>query len=141
MEKSRISFVRRDSKTYRGRGFEKSSILRRPDEYTGSEDTYSLKGTLAKAKANAAQGLGAMIEIATDGEHTPNRKEKHNIDAANGWYKYTTRFALPVYGQDGNIERYNVFRGFMIIRYDQDGKKYLYDVIKIKKETSNPPSC
>lgn len=112
-----------------------------PDEYTGSEDTYSLKGTLAKAKANAAQGLGAMIEIATDGEHTPNRKEKHNIDAANGWYKYTTRFALPVYGQDGNIERYNVFRGFMIIRYDQDGKKYLYDVIKIKKETSNPPSC
>lgn len=96
---------------------------------------------MAKAKANAAQGLGAMIEIATDGEHTSNRKEKHNIDAANGWYKYTTRFALPVYGQDGNIERYNVFRGFMIIRYDRDGKKYLYDVIKIKKETSNPPSC
>ena len=31
MEKSRISFVRRDSKTYRGRGFEKSSILHRPD--------------------------------------------------------------------------------------------------------------
>lgn len=29
----------------------------------------------------------------------------------------------------------------MIIRHDQNGKKYLYDVIKIKKETSNPPSC
>ncbi len=68
-------------------------------------------------------------------------KSLKQIDAANGWYKYTTRFALPVYGQDGNIERYNVFRGFMIIRYDQDGNKYLYDVIKIKKETSNPPSC
>lgn len=112
-----------------------------PDEYASSEDTYSLKGTLAKAKANAAQGLSAMIEIATDGEHTPNRKEKHNIDAANGWYKYATRFALPVYGQDGEIERYNIFRGFMIIRHDQNGNKYLYDVIKIKKETSNPPSC
>ena len=112
-----------------------------PDEYSSSDDTYSLKGASAKAKANAAQGLGAMIEIATNGEHTPNKKEKHNIDAANGWYKYTTRFALPVYGINGNIERYNVFRGFMIIRHDKNGKKYLYDVIKIKKETSNPPSC
>ena len=112
-----------------------------PDEYASSEDTYSLKGALAKAKANAAQGLGAMIEIATDSEHVPNRKEKHSIDAANGWYKYITRFALPVYGQDGKVERYNIFRGFMIIRHDQNGKKYLYDVIKIKKETSNPPSC
>lgn len=112
-----------------------------PDEYTGSKDTYSLRGTLAKAKANAAQGLGTMIEIATDGEHTLNLKEKHRIDAANGWYKYTTRFALPVYGEDGSVERYNVFRGFVIIRHDQDGKRYLYDVIKIKKETSNPPGC
>lgn len=112
-----------------------------PDEYTGSKDTYRLRGALAKAKANAAQGLGEMIECATDGEHTSNRKEKHYIDAANGWYKYTTRFALPAYGKDGDVERYNVFRAFLIIRHDQDGKKYLYDVIKIKKETSNPPSC
>jgi len=112
-----------------------------PDEYTGSEDTYSLKGTVAKAKANAAQGLGKMLEIAIDGEHTDNYKKKHAIDAANGWYKYITRFALPVYGQDGEVERYNVFRGFMIVRHDLDGKKYLYDVIRIKKETSNPPSC
>lgn len=105
-----------------------------PDEYASSEDTYSLKGTLAKAKANAAQGLGTMIEIATEGEHTPNRKEKNNIDAASGWYKYTTRFALPVYGQDGDVERYNVFRGFMIIRHDQDGMS-----IGISKIiTSNP---
>jgi len=28
-----------------------------PDEYTGSKYTYKLKGTLAKAKANAAQGI------------------------------------------------------------------------------------
>lgn len=29
----------------------------------------------------------------------------------------------------------------MIIRHDLDGKKYLYDVINVKKETSNPPGC
>lgn len=35
-----------------------------PDEFTGSNYTKKLKGTLAKAKANAAQGLPEMIEIA-----------------------------------------------------------------------------
>ncbi|MCR5801405.1 MAG: hypothetical protein K6G57_03635 [Lachnospiraceae bacterium] len=112
-----------------------------PDEYTGSKDTYRLRGTLAKAKANAAQGLGEMLEISSGREYTTNRKEKHNVDAANGWYRYTTRFALPVFGDGGKIERYNVFRGYMIVRHDQNGKKYLYDLIDIKKETSNPPSC
>ena len=63
------------------------------------------------------------------------------MDAANGWYRYESRFALPVYGEDGEIERYNVFRVYMIIRHDLDGKKYLYDVINVKKETSNPPGC
>ena len=29
----------------------------------------------------------------------------------------------------------------MIIRHDKDGKKYLYDVINIKKETSTPLGC
>lgn len=112
-----------------------------PDEYTGSEYTYSLKGTAAKAKANAAQGLGEMLEIAADGSFTPNRKTKHTVDAANGWYRYESRFALPVYKEDGELDRYNVFRVYMIIRHDLDGKKYLYDVINVKKETSNPLGC
>ena len=50
-----------------------------PDEYTGSDYTYSLKGAVAKAKANAAQGLGELIEIAINGKHTENKKKKHNI--------------------------------------------------------------
>ena len=106
-----------------------------PDEYSGSDYTYSLKGTAAKAKANAAQGIGQMLEIATNRAVTPNRKGKHAIDAANGWYRYDSRFALPVYGDDGEIERYNVFRVHMIVRHDLDGKKYLYDIINVKKET------
>ena len=34
-------------------------------------------------------------------------------------------------------ERYNRFRATMLIRHSTDGKKYLYDVLDIKKETSN----
>ena len=26
----------------------------------------------------------------------------------------------------------------MLVRHDEDGKKYLYDLLAIKKETSNP---
>ena len=53
-----------------------------------------------------------------------------------GWYRYSSRFALPVFGEDGEITRYNVFNVIMIIRHARDGKKYLYDIINIKKETS-----
>ena len=111
-----------------------------PDEYTHSEYTHTLKGANSKAKANAAQGLGEMLEIATNPKFSINNKEKHRIDAANGWYRYESRFALPIYDTYGEIERYNVFHVYMIIRCDLDGKKYLYDIINIKKETSNPPS-
>ena len=47
------------------------------------------------------------------------------------------RFALPVYDAEGELERYNVFHASMLIRHSNDGKMYLYDVIDIKKETSN----
>lgn len=109
-----------------------------PDEYTGSRYTYSLKGANAKAKANAAQGIPEMIQIATGKHFRENSGEKHKRNAANGWYRYNSRFALPVYGENEEIERYNVYHASMLIRHDADGKMYLYDVIDIKKETSNP---
>lgn len=71
-----------------------------PDEYAHSEYTISLKGANAKAKANTAQGVPELIEIATGKE-------------------------------------YNVFKVIMVVRHAQDGKLYLYDLVNIKKETSN----
>ncbi len=108
-----------------------------PDEYTHSNYTMLLKGTNAKAKANAAQGLPELIEIATKKAHKDNFKEKHNKDAKYGWYKYESSFALPVFDDDGEIERYNVFQVIMVVRHAEDGKMYLYDIMNIKKETSN----
>ena len=110
-----------------------------PGEYVGSTYTKKLQGANAKAKANAVQGLPEMIEIATNGVFEENRKKKHNRDAQNGWYRYDTRFALPIYGEDGEVERYNVFKARLLIRHASSGKKYLYDVLEIKKETSK--SC
>ena len=63
----------------------------------------------AKAKANAAQGLPELLKIATNEVYEDNRKEKHSKDAKYGWYSYDSRFALPVFSDDGEIERYNAF--------------------------------
>ena len=107
-----------------------------PDEYAHSNYTKILKGTNAKAKANAAQGLPELLQIATDKQFEANKKEKHQKDARYGWYSYNTRFALPVFDENGEIERYNVFNAALLIRHANDGKQYLYDIMKIKKETS-----
>ncbi len=110
-----------------------------PGEYAGSIYTKSLKGANAKAKANAVQVLPEMIKIASNGIFENNRKEKHSRDAKNGWYRYDTRFAVPIYNDIGNIDRYNIFKARLLIRHASSGKKYLYDIMEIKKETSK--SC
>ena len=55
-----------------------------PDEYTGSNYTYKFKGTVAKAKANATQGIKEMIEIATNKKARANDKEKHKKETKFG---------------------------------------------------------
>ena len=107
-----------------------------PDEYAHSEYTRILKGANAKAKANSAQCLPELIEIATNRTYEPNRKEKHKNDAKLGWYSYDSMFALPVYSRNDDIERYNIFHVALLVRHDESGKKYLYDIMNVKKETS-----
>ena len=108
-----------------------------PREYSGSKYTNSIKGTNAKAKANAASGIPELIEIAVGKHFRQNQEDKHKRDAKNGWYRFDSRFALPVYDDKGELERYNIFRAAMLVRHSNDGKLYLYDIIDIKKETSN----
>ena len=105
-----------------------------PSEYTGSLYTKSLKGAAAKAKANAAQGIPELIKTATKPSFQVNKKRKHQRNAKFGWYRYEARFALPVYNKSNEIERYNIFNAGLLVRHASSGKKYLYDIIEIKKE-------
>jgi len=106
-----------------------------PDEYTNSKYSTKLKGALAKAKANAAQVIPEMIKIATNKTMQENYDDKHNKDAKLGWYRFDTRFSIPICDNDGKILRYNVFQARLIVRHAANNRKYLYDVINIKKET------
>lgn len=110
-----------------------------PDEYTGSKYTHSLKNALAKAKANAAQGIPEIVNTAEGKEFSKNIKNKHLKDARFGWYRYNSRFALPVFGGDGEIDHYNIYKVSLVIRHDKNGKLYLYDVVNIKKEEAGNP--
>lgn len=109
-----------------------------PDEYSNSKDTRDVKGVNEKAKANAITAIGNLIEIASDRSKFPDYDKKHGNKARYGWYRYTTRFGIPVYSEEGILERYNIFRARILVRRDEDGKLYLYDVVTIKKETSRP---
>ena len=54
-----------------------------------------------------------------------NRRWQENYKGKYSWYRFTTRFALPVYESDaGELERFNVFRIEMLIRHATDGNLY-----------------
>ena len=111
-----------------------------PGEFKGSEDTKRLKGANAKAKANAATQMPLLLKYADNKRWQQNYKIKHGADAEFGWYRFTSRFALPVYMDGGELIRYNIYRIEMLIRHASDGKMYLYDMVNVKKEkeTSTP---
>ncbi len=106
-------------------------------EFPESKSRTALLGAVAKAKANSATAIPELIQIATNPKWEENRKEKHNKNAKYGWYRYDIRFALPVYEEDVLV-RHNIYSGRLLVNHAENGKKYLYDILSIKKETSNP---
>ncbi len=108
-----------------------------PEEYTESESRKSLMGANAKAKANAATAIPELIRIASNPAFKENFKEKHNKKAKYGWYKYDVLFGLPVY-EENVLVRYNIFHAKLLVNHAENGRKYLYDILAIKKETSRP---
>ena len=109
-----------------------------PDEFCHSMDKIRLKGPNERAKANMTPAIGELIQIATTKTEFEDYGNKHKSKARFGWYRYDTRFGIPVYNEAGELERYNIFSARMLVRYAEDGKKYLYDLLAIKKETSSP---
>lgn len=109
-----------------------------PDEFCHSADKIKLKGPNERAKANMSSVIGELIQIATNKAEYEDYGKKHKSKAKNGWYRYDARFGIPVYTEDGELERYNIFRARMLVRCDADGKLYLYDFVRTKKETRSP---
>lgn len=78
-----------------------------------------------------------LIQIALNPKWQENQKEKHNEIAKYGWYRYDVKFAIPIY-ENNKLVRYNIFGARLLVNHSYNGKKYLYDIVAIKKETSKP---
>lgn len=108
-----------------------------PREYTQSEYTKRLlkqNPSTLNAKKRAVDALGDMIEIAS-GRRWERTKHTHSKDAKYGMYRYNSRFAFAAKDAAGgvNVHAYDVE---LLIRNASDGKKYLYDIVNIKKNTA-----
>jgi len=108
-----------------------------PDEFKGSNYTSRLHGGMIKTKANISQAIREVVYIARKTREMKNKKKKNSKKAENGWHRYITRFAIPIF-LDGIISHYNVYQATVVVRKDADNKLCLYDIINIKKEASNP---
>ena len=105
-----------------------------PGEYRSSKYTKTLRKSIRDVKMQAATNLDEMLLLAENGEWRKNIKKKHKVDAKNGWYRYSTQFAVPVLDIKKSVDHYTVYSGTLLIRNDADGKSYLYDLLDIKKE-------
>ena len=107
-----------------------------PNEYVYSEYTKKMKNSELKVKAQASNNIRELIQIATNEEWKENIKLKHSEDAKYGWYRYDTRFAIPKVENNDGVIGYDTYSASLIIKHSSDGKKYLYDMIKIKRDAS-----
>ena len=107
------------------------------EEYTGSKYTWKLKGALAKVKANVVQIIPQLLINATNRRWMENQDKKHGNEACRGWYRYDAYFSMPIMNEQEKCIRWNDYRGTIIVRINDKGF-YLYDIINIKKEASNP---
>ena len=104
-----------------------------PDEFAHSVYNGKALGAIGKARANIIQALPELIKYATNLSYSENKSIKHSYNAKYGWYRFTIRFSIPTLN-NGTIKS-NYYQGRLIIRHDANNKKYLYDIINIKKET------
>ncbi len=109
-----------------------------PSEYTHSKYTaylQKMKPGTARAKNRAVDGLGELIETATN-RRWEKTKHAKNKDAKYGMYRYDSTFAFPVRDGKGGITRIRAYDVELLIRNATDGKKYLYDIVNIKENTT-----
>ena len=98
-----------------------------PSEYAYSKSSQNLPISSKLAKGRASTNLKEIIENSTNRRYEKNKKEKHNQDGKYGFYKYDTKFSFNYKGKE------QIYEGTVLIRNDIDGKKYLYDILGIKK--------
>lgn len=97
------------------------------NEYIYSKNTRNLSKELKKVKCILSNYLKELILLGKDKEIINIKKDKHTYDAKYGFYRYKIRFSLK-------DKEETIYNAVLLIRNSYNGKKYLYDILDIKKE-------
>lgn len=98
-------------------------------EFTHSNYSANIDRKLQNVKANIAYYLQEIIENSGHVKSEENTKEKHKLDAYNGFEKYTARFVVM-------DNQYNITKEYscvIVVRCPNYKEKYIYDIVDIKK--------
>ena len=114
--------------------FDKKTV----DEMSYSNYNYKLHGKMKLIKANVCMYYKELLKEATNERHQEDFGKKHRNLALKGFDRYDTLFEYPNRDINGNVINYSKYKATIIARCASDNKYYLYDIIDIKKEISDP---
>ena len=102
------------------------------DKKTAYEFVYSKSSVLNNKqqkliKSKLSKYLKEVINNSNDRKFVNYKKKKHIKDAKYGFYKYKITFSILNKGVE------NFYEAIVLIRNSEDNKKYLYDILNIKK--------
>lgn len=98
-----------------------------PGEYTYSRSSQSLTIYKKYIKAIIINNLEDIIKHCYNRDYEPNHKNRHIVDGKYGFYRYKIKFSVKL---DKKEEYYEAV---VLLRNDANKKKYLYDILGIKK--------
>lgn len=102
-------------------------------EYSFSKYSQSLNINTKKLKGILSKYLKEIISNSFDRRFVNYKKAKHVKDAKYGFYRYKIVFSIK------DDVKENIYEAVVLIRNSEDKKKYLYDILDIKK-LINPAS-
>ena len=102
-------------------------------EYTFSKYSRKLDAENKKVKGILSKYLKEIISNSFDRRFVNYKKAKHVKDAKYGFYRYKIVFSIK------DDVKENIYEAVVLIRNDANTKKYLYDILDIKK-LINPAS-
>ena len=102
------------------------------DDKTANEYIYSCytrwsKTDMKYVKCILANYIKELFMNASSKSYEANQKNKHNFDAKYGFYKYGVKFSIVDHDKE------TISTCSLLVRNDANGKKYLYDILDIKK--------
>lgn len=107
------------------------------NEYCHSKDTYHLKGSGRRTKAQIINAIPQLIKASYNKRYSKDYKDKHGNKAKLGWVYFDVDFLIPVISESGTKSE-RTYIAKILIRLNKNNQLYLYDIVRIQKRGVRP---